>query len=211
MNRPVGGLTLNSIRDYIMRACKFTRTTNETEISISLVIDGTGKTDISTGVGFLDHMLNLWAAHGLFDLTIHATGDVQVDYHHTVEDVGICLGMAFSRAMGELKGIRRYAFQILPMEEALAVVAIDVCNRPFFVFDVKFPTEKVGAFDTELVEEFLRAVVVNSGITLHVKVEYGKNSHHISEAIFKALGRVMDQASLLDRRIKGVRSTKGKL
>ncbi len=194
-----------------MRACKFTRKTKETEIDISLVIDGSGKTNISTGVGFLDHMLTLWAVHGLFDLTITASGDFHVDDHHTVEDVGICLGMAFSRAMGELKGIRRYGFQILPMEEALAVVAVDICNRPFFVFDVKFPTEKVGAFDTELVEEFLRAMVVNSGITLHVKVEYGKNSHHISEAVFKALGRVMDKASLLDRRVKGVPSSKGRL
>ncbi len=194
-----------------MRACRFTRKTKETEIDISLVIDGTGKTNISTGIGFLDHMLTLWAVHGLFDLSIDATGDVHVDYHHTVEDVGICLGMAFSRAMGELKGIRRYGFQILPMEEALAVVAIDICNRPFFVFDVRFPTEKVGAFDTELVEEFLRALVVNSGITLHVKVEYGKNSHHISEAVFKALGRVMDQASIVDKRVKGVPSSKGKL
>ena len=194
-----------------MRACKFTRTTNETEIDISLVIDGTGKTDISTGVGFLDHMLTLWAVHGLFDLNIKARGDVQVDYHHTVEDVGICLGMAFSRAMGELRGIRRYSFQMLPMEEALAIVVIDICNRPFFVFNVQFPTEKVGAFDTELIEEFLRAVVVNSGVTLHVKVVYGKNSHHISEAIFKALGRVMDRASLIDGRIKGIPSSKGKL
>lgn len=194
-----------------MRACKFTRKTSETGIDISLVIDGTGKTDISTGVGFLDHMLTLWAVHGLFDLNIKARGDAHVDYHHTVEDVGICLGMAFTRAMGELRGIRRYAFQMLPMEEALAVVAVDICNRPFFVFDVQFLTEKVGAFDTELIEEFLRAVVVNSGITLHVKVEYGKNSHHISEAVFKALGRVMDQASLIDKRIKGIPSSKGKL
>jgi len=194
-----------------MRTSTFTRTTNETEIDISLSVDGAGKSDIATGVGFLDHMLTLWAVHGLFDLKIKARGDVHVDYHHTVEDVGICLGMAFARALGDLKGIRRYGFQILPMEEALATVAIDICKRPYLVFNVAFPTEKVGAFDTELVEEFLRAVVVNSGITLHVNVEYGKNSHHISEAVFKALGRAMDKATLLDMRVKGVPSSKGKL
>ncbi len=194
-----------------MRTYTITRKTGETEIEMSLGIDGDGSANISTGVGFLDHMLTLWAVHGLFDLEVKATGDYHVDDHHTVEDVGICLGKAFSRAMGELKGIRRYGFQVLPMEEALAVVAVDICNRPFFVFDVNFPTEKIGTFDTELVEEFLRALVLNSGITLHVKVEYGKNSHHIAEAVFKAMGRAMDQASMMDRRISGIPSSKGKL
>lgn len=192
-----------------MRTFSFTRKTNETEIDISLNIDGTGRADVSTGVGFLDHMLTLWTVHGLFDLSLKARGDLQVDFHHTVEDVGICLGMAIARALGAFTAIRRYGFQILPMEEALAIVAVDICNRPFLVYNTSFPTEKIGAFDTELVEEFLRAMVVNSGITLHVKVEYGKNSHHISEAIFKALGRAMDQATLIDKRIKGVPSSKG--
>ncbi len=194
-----------------MRSAQVKRTTQETDISISLNIDGKGKAKVDTGVGFLDHMLTLWTAHGMFDLEIRASGDIHVDYHHTVEDVGIGLGMAISRAMKELKGINRYGFQVIPMEEALCEVAIDFCNRPFLVFNCAFPTEKIGAFDTELVEEFLRAVVVNSGITLHVNVRYGKNSHHIAEAIFKAMGRAMDQATSKNRRIEGVPSTKGLL
>ncbi len=194
-----------------MRNAHLNRTTNETDISIFLGIDGTGKALVETGVGFLDHMLTLWAVHGLFDLEIKARGDVHVDYHHTVEDVGIGLGMAVSKAMKELKGINRYGLQVLPMEEALCEVAIDYCNRPYLVFNCSFPTEKIGAFDTELVEEFLRAVVVNSGITLHVNVRYGKNSHHMAEAIFKAFGRAMDQATALNERIQGVPSSKGML
>ncbi len=194
-----------------MRNAHLNRTTNETDISIFLGIDGTGKALVETGVGFLDHMLTLWAVHGLFDLEIKARGDVHVDYHHTVEDVGIGLGMAVSKAMKELKGINRYGLQIIPMEEALCEVAIDYCNRPYLVFNCSFPTEKIGAFDTELVEEFLRAVVVNSGITLHVNVRYGKNSHHMAEAIFKAFGRAMDQATALNERIQGVPSSKGML
>ena len=194
-----------------MRSAQVNRTTNETDISISLTIDGNGKADIATGVGFLDHMLTLWTVHGLFDLKIQAKGDLHVDYHHTVEDVGIGLGMAIARAMKELGGINRYGQQIIPMEEALCEVAIDFCNRPFFVFNCTFPTEKIGAFDTELVEEFLRAVVVNSGITLHVNVRYGKNSHHIAEAIFKAFGRAMDQATAINQKIEGVPSSKGLL
>ncbi len=194
-----------------MRSVQVNRTTNETDISISLTIDGSGKADINTGVGFLDHMLTLWAVHGLFDLKIDAKGDLHVDYHHTVEDVGIGLGMAIARTMKDLTGINRYGLQIIPMEEALCEVAIDFCNRPFFVFNCTFPTEKIGAFDTELVEEFLRAVVVNSGITLHVNVRYGKNSHHIAEAIFKALGRAMDQATMVNKNVNRVPSSKGVL
>ncbi len=194
-----------------MRSAQIKRTTKETDITISLNIDGKGKAKVDTGVGFLDHMLTLWAAHGMFDLDIRASGDIHVDYHHTVEDVGIGLGMAISRAIKELKGINRYGFQVIPMEEALCEVAIDLCNRPFLVFNCVFPTEKIGAFDTELVEEFLRAVVVNCGITLHVNVRYGKNSHHIAEAIFKAMGRAMDQATSKNKRIEGVPSTKGLL
>ncbi len=194
-----------------MRNAQVNRTTNETDIGIYLAIEGKGKASVETGVGFLDHMLTLWAVHGLFDLEIKAKGDVHVDYHHTVEDVGIGLGMAISRAMKDLKGINRYGLQVIPMEEALCEVAIDFCNRPYLVFNCSFPTEKIGAFDTELVEEFLRAVVVNSGITLHVNVRYGKNSHHMAEAIFKAFGRALDQATTLNKRIKGVPSSKGML
>ena len=194
-----------------MRNAQVHRTTNETDIGIYLAIEGKGKASVETGVGFLDHMLTLWAVHGLFDLEIKAKGDVHVDYHHTVEDVGIGLGMAISRAMKDLKGINRYGLQVIPMEEALCEVAIDFCNRPYLVFNCSFPTEKIGAFDTELVEEFLRAVVVNSGITLHVNVRYGKNSHHMAEAIFKAFGRAMDQATALNERIQGVPSSKGML
>ncbi len=194
-----------------MRQGKVDRNTKETNITIALSIDGKGKAKVETGVGFLDHMLTLWAVHGLFDLEIKAKGDIHVDYHHTVEDVGICLGMAISRAMKDLKGINRYGLQIVPMEEALCEVAIDFCNRPYLVFNCFFPTEKIGAFDTELVEEFLRAVVVNSGITLHVNVRYGKNSHHMAEAIFKAFGRAMDQATALNQKIEGVPSSKGML
>ncbi len=194
-----------------MRNAQVHRTTNETDIGIYLAIEGKGKASVETGVGFLDHMLTLWAVHGLFDLEIKAKGDVHVDYHHTVEDVGIGLGMAISRAMKDLEGINRYGLQVIPMEEALCEVAIDFCNRPYLVFNCSFPTEKIGAFDTELVEEFLRAVVVNSGITLHVNVRYGKNSHHMAEAIFKAFGRALDQATTLNKRIKGVPSSKGML
>ena len=194
-----------------MRNAQVHRTTNETDIGIYLAIEGKGKASVETGVGFLDHMLTLWAVHGLFDLEIKAKGDVHVDYHHTVEDVGIGLGMAISRAMKDLKGINRYGLQVIPMEEALCEVAIDFCNRPYLVFNCSFPTEKIGAFDTELVEEFLRAVVVNSGITLHVNVRYGKNSHHMAEAIFKAFGRTLDQATTLNKRIQGVPSSKGML
>ncbi|NPA95631.1 MAG: imidazoleglycerol-phosphate dehydratase HisB [Thermodesulfobacteria bacterium] len=194
-----------------MRQGKVDRNTKETKIKVSLTIDGKGLTHIETGVGFLDHMLTLWAVHGLFDLEIKAEGDIHVDYHHTVEDVGICLGMAISRAMQDLKGINRYGLQVVPMEEALCEVAIDFCNRPYLVFNCSFPTEKIGAFDTELVEEFLRAVVVNSGITLHVNVRYGKNSHHMAEAIFKAFGRAMDQATAINQKIEGVPSSKGLL
>ncbi len=194
-----------------MRNAQVNRTTNETDIGIYLAIEGKGKASVETGVGFLDHMLTLWAVHGLFDMEIKAKGDVHVDYHHTVEDVGIGLGMAISRAMKDLEGINRYGLQVIPMEEALCEVAIDFCNRPYLVFNCSFPTEKIGAFDTELVEEFLRAVVVNSGITLHVNVRYGKNSHHMAEAIFKAFGRALDQATTLNKRIKGVPSSKGML
>jgi imidazoleglycerol-phosphate dehydratase len=194
-----------------MRSAEFERQTKETRVLISFSVDGSGRAEVKTGVGFLDHMLTLFAVHGFFDLKIEAEGDLHVDAHHTVEDVGICLGLAISRALGDLKGIRRYGFSIIPMEEALARAVVDICNRPHLVFSASFPTEKVGAFDTELVEEFFRAVVVNSCVTLHLNVEYGRNSHHMAEALFKAFARAMDQATGIDSRLEEVLSSKGML
>ncbi|MCK4425614.1 MAG: imidazoleglycerol-phosphate dehydratase HisB [Deltaproteobacteria bacterium] len=193
------------------RNAKISRTTKETDINLNLTIDGQGKASINTGIGFLDHMLTLWAVHGFFDLDIRATGDLEVDAHHTVEDIGICLGKALAQAIGDLSGIRRFGNASIPMEETLACVNLDICNRPFLVYKVGFLTSKIGNFDTELVEEFLRALVVNSGMTLHVHVPYGKNGHHIAEAAFKALGRAIDQATQFDPRLKGPLSSKGTL
>ncbi|MCD4755863.1 MAG: imidazoleglycerol-phosphate dehydratase HisB [Deltaproteobacteria bacterium] len=193
------------------RNAKISRTTKETDINLSLNIDGQGKASINTGVAFLDHMLTLWTVHGFFDLDLEATGDLDVDAHHTVEDIGICLGKALAQALGDLSGIRRFGNASIPMEETLAYVSLDICNRPYLVYKVDFLTSKIGNFDTELVEEFLRAMVVNSGMTLHVQVPYGKNSHHIAEAVFKALGRAIDQATQFDPRLKGPLSSKGTL
>ncbi len=193
------------------RNAKISRTTKETDINLNLTIDGQGKASINTGIGFLDHMLTLWAVHGFFDLDIRATGDLEVDAHHTVEDIGICLGKALAQAIGDLSGIRRFGNASIPMEETLACVNLDICNRPFLVYKVGFLTSKIGNFDTELVEEFLRAMVVNSGMTLHVHVPYGKNGHHIAEAAFKALGKAIDQATQFDPRLKGPLSSKGTL
>lgn len=193
------------------RDAKISRTTKETDINLSLAIDGQGNASINTGVAFLDHMLTLWAVHGFFDLDIRATGDLEVDAHHTVEDIGICLGKALAQAIGDLSGIRRFGNTSIPMEETLACVSLDICNRPFLVYKVSFLTSKIGNFDTELVEEFLRAMVVNSGMTLHVQVPYGKNGHHIAESVFKALGRAIDQATRFDPRLKGPLSSKGTL
>jgi imidazoleglycerol-phosphate dehydratase len=193
------------------RDAKINRTTKETDINLSLNIDGQGKASINTGVAFLDHMLTLWTVHGFFDLDISATGDLEVDAHHTVEDIGICLGKALTQAIRDLSGIRRFGNAAIPMEETLACVNLDICNRPHLVYKVGFLTSKIGNFDTELIEEFLRALVVNSGMTLHVQVPYGKNSHHIAEAVFKALGRAIDQATRFDSRLKGPLSSKGTL
>jgi imidazoleglycerol-phosphate dehydratase len=193
------------------RNAKISRTTKETDINLNLTIDGQGKASINTGIGFLDHMLTLWAVHGFFDLDIMATGDLEVDAHHTVEDIGICLGKALAQAIGDLSGIRRFGNASIPMEETLACVNLDICNRPFLIYKVGFLTSKIGNFDTELVEEFLRAMVVNSGMTLHVHVPYGKNGHHIAEAAFKALGKAIDQATQFDPRLKGPLSSKGTL
>ncbi len=193
------------------RSAIIKRATKETNIELRLVLDGSGNSDINTGIPFFDHMLTLWSVHGFFDLCIKATGDLEVDGHHTVEDVGICLGLALKEALEDFSGIRRYGSASVPMEETLARVDLDLCKRPYLVFNALFPSSKVGNFDTELVEEFLRAVVINCGMTLHVNVPYGKNCHHISEAIFKAFGKATDRATQHDPRIHGPLSSKGTL
>ena len=195
-----------------MRSASVTRTTHETDIRLSLGLDGTGETQVATGLGFLDHMLELFARHALFDLTVEAKGDLQVDGHHTAEDVGIALGQAFSRALGDKRGIARYASLDLPMDETLTRVAVDVSGRPFLVFRTAFPTERVGAFDTELVCEFFQAFTTHSGVTLHVETFYGLNSHHIAESCFKGLARALRAAVAIDAREgERVPSTKGSL
>ncbi len=195
-----------------MRAAEIKRTTKETDIELSLNIDGTGIADIDTGVGFFDHMLTLFAAHGMFDLKVKCNGDLSVDGHHSVEDIGICLGKAFSDALGDMKGIKRYADRIIPMDESLVLVAVDISGRPHLEFDLELPSTKVGDFDTELVEEFFLSFVRNSKITLHIKKLAGKNTHHIIEGCFKAFGRVMDDATAIDtRRADVLPSTKGVL
>ncbi len=187
------------------------RTTKETSIRISLRLEGEGAGRIETGVPFLDHMLTLFSRHGLFDLTVVAKGDIEVDFHHLVEDVGICLGEAFRRSLGEMKGIARFGHAAVPMIEALAAVTVDVSARPHLVYNSPLRNEKVGTFDVELVEEFLRAFAQASGVCLHVNVAYGSNAHHTVEAVFKALGRSLSDAVRFDPRVKGVPSTKGVL
>jgi imidazoleglycerol-phosphate dehydratase len=191
------------------RSAKVTRKTGETEIELSLVLENNQTGKIVSGVGFLDHMLTLWSKHGLMRLDVQAVGDVGVDFHHTVEDVGICLGQALQEAVGDKKGIGRYGTAYVPMDEALVMVALDFSGRAYLAFEVEIPTAKVGEFDTELVEEFLRALAFNAGLTLHVRMLAGKNAHHIIEAIFKALGRALREAVAVDPSIKGVLSTKG--
>ena len=195
-----------------MRNAEITRKTGETDIVLSLNLDGTGKSDIQTGCGFLDHMLTLFAKHGRFDLTVRCRGDVEVDYHHSVEDIGICLGNAFRQAIGNGAGICRYGSMLLPMDEALVLCAVDISGRACLVYNAEIPTEKVGDFDTELVEEFLCAFVRQAAITLHVRQLDGKNSHHIIEAIFKALARALASAVSQDAsRADEIPSTKGVL
>lgn len=195
-----------------MRISEINRKTNETDITLILNIDGTGKSEINTGVGFFDHMLTLFASHGMFDLTVKCNGDLQVDAHHTVEDVGICLGMAFNEALGDMKGIKRYSDKIIPMDEALVLNAVDISGRSYLAFDLEVPAKKVGNFDTELVSEFFLAFVRTAKLTLHIKKLAGRNTHHIIEGCFKAFGRIMDEATLLDSRRAGVLpSTKGVL
>jgi imidazoleglycerol-phosphate dehydratase len=178
---------------------------------VEINIDGSGKSDIQTSVPFLDHMLELLAQHGLFDISLKAKGDVEVDYHHTVEDIGICLGECFKKTLGDFKGIRRYGESTVPMGESLGSVVLDICNRPNLVFNTPLVKGRVGTFDIELVKEFFNAFIQKSGISLHINVNYGDNTHHIIEAIFKAFARALDVASTVDKRITGVMSTKGKL
>ncbi len=195
-----------------MRISEINRTTKETDIKLSLNIDGKGNNEIATGVGFFDHMLVLFASHGMFDLKVDCNGDTVVDAHHSVEDIGICLGKAFSEALGDKKGIKRYANIILPMDEALILAAMDISGRAHLELDLQLTASKVGDFDTELVEEFLLAFVRNANITLHIKQLSGRNTHHIIEGVFKALGRIMDEATSIDTRREGVLpSTKGVL
>jgi imidazoleglycerol-phosphate dehydratase len=187
------------------------RKTNETEIRLELNLDGSGQSSIKTGVGFLDHMLELFARHGLFDLTVDAKGDLHVDQHHTVEDTGICLGQAIKKALGDKAGIRRYGHFTLPMEETLVTTAMDLSGRYFLVFNAPMASPKIGAFDSELVEDFWQAVAANALCNLHVLLHYGRNSHHVSEAVFKSAARALRMAVEIDPRSSGVPSTKGTL
>lgn len=187
------------------------RKTGETEIAVELDLDGAGTSEITTGIGFFDHMLILWARHGLMDLKVQAKGDLVVDGHHTVEDTGIVLGAAIKEALGDKAGIKRYGTAFVPMDEALAFVSLDISGRPYLAFEGELPGGSIGGFDTELVEEFLRALSVQAGLTLHVRLLAGKNAHHMVEAIFKALGRALAEACTKDERIVGVMSTKGVL
>ncbi len=187
------------------------RKTKETDIKMALNIDGSGQADIKTGIGFFDHMLEGFAKHGFFDLECKIDGDLQVDGHHTVEDAGIVLGQAIKEAIGDKKGIRRYGYFVLPMDDSLALCAVDLCGRPYFVFDCEFPVERVGGLDTELVKEFFYAVSYSAGMNLHIRMLSGDNAHHMIEAMFKAFAKALDQATGMDERITGVLSTKGTL
>jgi imidazoleglycerol-phosphate dehydratase len=193
------------------RIAKIERTTRETQIRLELNLDGSGQGSWKTGVGFFDHMLELFTRHGAFDLTVEAKGDLQVDQHHTVEDVGICLGQAVKQALGDKKGIRRYGHFTLPMEETLATTAVDLSGRYYLVFNAEFSSPKIGEFDSELVEDFWQAFAANALCNLHVLVHYGRNSHHVSEAIFKSAARALRMAVEADPKMTGVPSTKGVL
>ena len=195
-----------------MRQATISRTTGETQIELAIDLDGSGRTDIATGVGFLDHMLTLLARHSLIDLAIKANGDLDVDFHHTTEDVGIALGQAVAKALGDKRGIARYADVAMPMDETLTRVAIDISGRPFLIFKTAFSTPKMGQFDTELVREWFQAFAINAGVTLHVETLYGDNNHHIAESCFKGLARVLRAAVAIDSRMaEHVPSTKGTL
>lgn len=194
-----------------MRLTEVNRQTAETKIRLILNLDGAGTSTIRTGIGFFDHMLTLFAKHGGFDLAVACDGDIEVDGHHTVEDVGIVLGQAFAKVTADKRGMARYGSWLLPMDETLIMAAVDISGRPYLVYDAPVDAPMIGGYDTELTEEFLRAFVVHAGITLHIKKVHGKNAHHIVEGIFKALGRIMRQATRIDASIQGVLSTKGSL
>jgi imidazoleglycerol-phosphate dehydratase len=194
-----------------MRKAAVERRTQETNIKLELVLDGLGNATIASGVGFFDHLLTAMAKHGFFDLSLQAEGDYDVDYHHTIEDCGICLGQAFARAYAPAVGLKRFGNAFVPMDEALAQVTVDVSGRPYLVYNAGFAAEHIGQFPTELIEDFLQAFASNARLTLHVNLVYGRNSHHAAEAIFKALGRALDEALTLDPRIEGALSTKGTL
>ena len=193
------------------RKARIERKTSETDIQLDVTIDGSGQYDIKTGVPFLDHMLSLTAKHGFFDLKIQAEGDIDVDLHHTVEDVGICLGEGLKKALGGKDRITRYGEAWVPMVEAMVSIVLDICDRPFLVYNGPLKKGETGQFDTELVREFFRAMSSRSGITLHINILYGKDTHHTIEAVFKAFGRALDKATQIDDRLEGVLSTKGKL
>ena len=193
------------------RTATVTRNTRETRISLTLNLDGTGKADIHTGVGFFDHMLDGFARHGLFDLTVRVDGDLDVDDHHTIEDTGIVLGTAIRQAAGDKKGIRRFGSSILPMDETLVLTAVDLSGRPYFVYDADFTSDRMGDMSTQMVREFFYAISYSAEINLHMKVMYGENDHHKAEALFKSFGKSLDQATSLDPRIHDVLSTKGSL
>jgi imidazoleglycerol-phosphate dehydratase len=193
------------------RTSSLTRKTNETNIELTLNLDGEGQSKLQTEVPFLNHMLDLFAKHGQFDLTVNASGDTDVDDHHTTEDIGICLGQVLREALGDKKGIKRYGNAFVPMDETLAQVVVDLSNRPHLEMRAQFPSQKVGTFDTELVHEFMWKLALEARMNLHIIVHYGQNTHHIIEAIFKALARALDEATTIDPRIKGVPSTKGML
>ncbi|MBQ8918669.1 MAG: imidazoleglycerol-phosphate dehydratase HisB [Acidaminococcaceae bacterium] len=193
------------------RTAEISRNTAETQVEVRLDLDGDGKCDISTGIGFLDHMLTLLAKHGFMDLTVKAKGDLAVDSHHTVEDIGIVLGAALKEALGDKAGIHRYGNCFIPMDETLAQVCLDFSGRPFLVFGADIPKVQVGNYEAEMTEEFFRAVAMNCGLTLHIRVLYGSNVHHIIEAIFKAFARAVAEAVAKDARVKGVMSSKGVL
>lgn len=193
------------------RSTTVNRKTKETDINMILNIDGTGQSEIETGIGFFDHMLEGFAKHGFFDLKCKVSGDLHVDGHHTIEDTGIVLGNAILKAIGDKKGIKRYGYFILPMDDALALCAVDLCGRPFFSFECEFTSEKVGNIDTELIKEFFYAVSYSAGMNLHIKMISGSNTHHMIEAMFKAFAKALDEAITMDERITDVLSTKGML
>ena len=195
----------------MQRTATVTRTTRETDITVTIALDGTGKTDLHTGVGFFDHMLDGMARHGLFDLSVTCKGDLEVDCHHTIEDIGIALGTAIRQALGDKAGITRFGSCLLPMDETLALCAVDLGGRPYFVYDAAFTADRCGEMDTQMAREFFYAVSYAAMMNLHLKVLYGENDHHKLEALFKAFGRALVAATRIDSRIEGVLSTKGSL